>query len=371
NTLIGGKEVGAAVSLGVDSFYTLKSNLDAEQESFRPTQLLYTSSRGIPEENQLKHEAEGRQKEAKNAAQVMELPLVFIYSNSRTVFPFVSHVYGHPFTNMASVFALRKLFRMYYYSTAYDISQFSLLGTSKRPADNYLLLLIYVFTMPDLTFHISGANVTREEKLELIADCEVVQRYLRVCLAGTKNCGKGCGKSRKCQRTLLELDYLGKLDGFYESFDIGYYKENRAWYFKELIRDGESAFLKPIHDHFLVNEPELMKEAQRLVEIDEAEEREKERVRVEKQERKRIRTLIKHDMQGELDELQDSVDFDVDEYLKNRIEYFKIVIRKKNSKFYSKAYEHFIVKEATLMKEAQKSLSRGRIGRRLKRFVQK
>jgi len=353
NTLIEGKEVGAAMSLGVDSFYTLRNNLDAEQESFRPTQLLYTSSRGMPEESQLKHEAEERQEEAKEVAKEMGLPLVFVYSNSRMIFP-LRHGYGHPYSNSAAVFALRKLFRMYYYSTAYDISRFTLVGTSKRATDTHLLFLVYVFTTPGLTFHISGANVSREEKLKEIADWDVVQKHLQVCLTSTKN----CGESTKCKRTLLQLDYIGKLDEFYESFDIDHYKKNRVWYFKELLLESSQAFLGPIKDHFLEKEPELMKKAQRLVELDAIEAEKEGKEKRSKKERKRIRTLIKYDKLGKLDELRSSTGFDVDEYLENRANYFKEMILRQSTEFYAPLYKHFMEAEPALMKEAQRRCNR-------------
>ena len=66
--------------------------------------------------------------------------------------------------------------------------------------------------------HVSG-DVTRLEKLAVLAGEPLVQRHLRVCWAD-KGDRLNCGRCEKCVRTMLGLDACGKLDRF-GGFDHG------------------------------------------------------------------------------------------------------------------------------------------------------
>ena len=287
-TPIEGKEVGTGISLGVDSFYAVKTQLETEYEAFRLSQLLYTSSKGAPSESQIGHESEVRQRDAQQAADFLNLPLVFIFTNSRMIFP-LGHARGNTYTNMSAVLALRKLFKAYYCATGYDISLFKIIKSSKRDTDRYLPLIMSALSTPGLSFYMSGASTSRQEKVREIADWEVVQKYLRVCLSNTKN----CGKTYKCRRTLLNLDYVGRLEQFRESFDIDYYLENRAWYYKEFITDPNNLFLRSMSKHFWEKEPELMRQASELAKPElEIAKREKRKKKMEKNQ-KRVKGKIK------------------------------------------------------------------------------
>jgi len=338
NTPIEGQEVGTGISLGVDSFYTIKNKIELDQEAFKLTHLLYTSSKPV------KHESEGRKLEAKKAAADLGLPMVLITTNSRELFE-VGHARAHPFTNLSAIFALQKLFRTYYYSTAYDMSKFTIENNSVIPADKYLLLIMHALSIPGLTFYASGSRMSRSEKINEIADWEIAQNYLRVCLKGVKN----CGVSGKCVRTLLEIDMLGKIENFRGSFDIDYYLENKVWYFKEalkLIIEGRvaAAFVKSATDYFWEKEPELMKQAEKMA-LKELS------VENTKKENARKRELMNFDMLGKLDELRES---DVKHYLANRATYFKKLILKPENHLIKPMHDYFWEKEPKLMKQAEK-----------------
>jgi len=342
NTFIEGEEVGTGISLGVDSFYTIKAKMKAAQEEYKLTHLLFTSSKPV------KHESEERKLEAKKVARLLGFPVVLITTNSREEFR-VGHDLGHPFTNLSAVFALQKLFRIYYYSTTLDISQFSIQDNSVKDADHYLLLIMHVLSIPELSFYMSGSHTPRVEKVKEIADWEIAQKYLRVCLADVKN----CGVSRKCKRTLLEIDTLDKLENFRESFDIDYYLENKIWYFKDSFKllkaDGfDSNFMKPLHDYFWKKEPELMKEAEQLA----LKEIKQENM---KKENAKKRKLMRFDMQGRLDELCAS---DVEHYAANKALYFKRLILKPEHHLMKPMHDYFWKKEPDLMKQAEKLVSK-------------
>ena len=67
-----------------------------------------------------------------------------------------------------------------------------------------------------------------------------------------------------------------------------------------------------------------------------------------------LRTLFMLDMIGALNSFNNV--FDIDDYNKNRCEYFGYLIKQKNSKMLSSVYEYFLKNDANLMKEAEKLL---------------
>ena len=264
STSMSGKHVGTGLSLGVDSFFTVQEMIESKYEEQKLTHLMYTSSKGTEQEGRvLNHESERRHEDCKRVAAVLGVPLVFIHTNFRLEFP-IGHARAYPFTNLSAVFALRKLWRLYYYSTAYDLSNFSVTDNSTGSADLYLLLIAHAFTTSELSFHPSGMHTARWEKLDKISKNVVVQENLRVCLKAPEN----CNISDKCIRTLLDLDMLGHLDKFRESFDIDYYLENKAWYLKILYLRPNDTFLEATREYFLKNEPKLMAGAKRMAELE-------------------------------------------------------------------------------------------------------
>ena len=351
NSPIEGDAVGTGLSLGVDSLYTVKKKTEIELDTFKLTHLLYTSSKSV------KHESEPRRVEARKAAEDLGLPLVIITTNARELFQ-VGHRYGHPFTNLSAIFALRKLFRIYYYATAYEITYFNVKNHSVSSGDQYVFLVAYALSTPGLDFYMSELHVPRDEKVKEIVDWEFAQKYLRVCLTSPTN----CGISKKCKRTLLELDMHGSVEKFRESFDVDYYLANRSWYLKESIKDelrgtiDGSAFMKAINDHFREKDPELMKQAQDLAvkEMTQDKEwgvkKEKYMSESEKQENIKQRELMKYDMHGNLDALNES---DVEHYLANKPLYFKQLILQPNYRLTKRLSDYFWEKEPRLMEQAE------------------
>ena len=260
STSMSGEHVGTGLSLGVDSFFTVQEMLESKYEEQKLTHLMYTSSKGTEQEGKvLNHESRRRHEDCKKVAAALGIPLVFIHTNFRLEFP-IGHARAHPFTNLSAVFALRKLWRFYYYSTAYDLSNFSVTNNSVGSADLYLLLVTHAFTTSELSFHPSGMHTTRWEKIDKISKNVVVQENLRVCLKAPEN----CNISNKCVRTLLDLDMLGHLDKFGKSFDVDYYLENKAWYLRLLYLRPDDVFLEATREYFLKSEPKLMAEAKHI-----------------------------------------------------------------------------------------------------------
>jgi predicted aldo/keto reductase-like oxidoreductase len=76
-------------------------------------------------------------------------------------------------------------------------------------------------------FFSSGENCSRVEKTDIVSTHPLSYEYLNVCLAAEIN----CSRCYKCQRTMVTLDLLGKLDLYNKVFDLNDYQTHRSKYF--------------------------------------------------------------------------------------------------------------------------------------------
>ena len=198
---------------------------------------------------------------AELAAEDLALPLVRTTTNINEALR-LPHVYTHFFKTMFGVLALRKLFRIYYYSSAEDFSHFNLKDNSIRDTAELELLLLYVFSCPDFQVVSGGAKSERIEKTRAICTLATAKKFLNVCIYPEKKLN--CGKCGKCMRTLLMLDMLSSLDLFRSVFDIDEYRRTRLDSFVYLVEQKRSIMLSEVYRHFLRTEPLLLKEAEEI-----------------------------------------------------------------------------------------------------------
>lgn len=72
------------------------------------------------------------------------------------------------------------------------------------------ILINHLFSCDGLKFIYDGAEKSRSEKIEFIADNKMVQKHLRVCYK--TNTEYNCCKCEKCIRTMASLEAVGKLN---------------------------------------------------------------------------------------------------------------------------------------------------------------
>lgn len=249
--LLCGNAVAAGMSCGVDSFYTVSLYSSSKFNSMNLTHLytgnyLYGNNSKVYERSEL-------------VADDLKLPLIRTSTNISESLN-LPHLYTHFFKTMFGVLALRKLFRIYYYSTAEDFSHFNLKGNATSDTAIIELLLLYTFSCSDFQVVTGGAKSERVEKTAALCAFPTAQKFLNVCLypEATHNCGK-CGK---CMRTLLMLDMLGSLDLFRAVFDVDEYRKMRMDSFIYLVQEKNSIMLSEVYRHFLRTEPSLVKQAE-------------------------------------------------------------------------------------------------------------
>ena len=133
---------------------------------------------------------------------------------------------------LACTLALEHLFSLYLISSSGNADNVGEPSISS-PTQSYEDLICSCCGTESLNYQLSD-HVSRVKKLEAIADDPDVRQYLSVCYnsaAGGVNCGKCFG----CWKTLIPLDFLGKLDGFSRVFNLKSYYGNRRHVFEQLV----------------------------------------------------------------------------------------------------------------------------------------
>ena len=126
------------------------------------------------------------------AAEV-NLPLIKLESNFQDVIPqgqLVTHTYKDAFP----IYAMQKLWRVYYYGSSNSYSGFSLRKNFSVAPGAYEPFLLDCMSTSQIRIISSGSEGSRNDKVSFIADKPLAQKYLHVCLKrGETNCGR-CAK---------------------------------------------------------------------------------------------------------------------------------------------------------------------------------
>lgn len=228
NDLPYGGKVGTGISCGIDSLHVLAALSGSSLTHHKPTHLTFFNVGSHGEGERAKRLFAERKRMAECFCQDYGFELVEVNSNIMDVFP-QSHFMTHTFTSMFAVFALQKLYSVYYYASGRPFSAFSLTDTS-LDCSYYDLLLAEAFSTDQLRIYSEGGTLSRLEKTRKVVTYSPSYKYLNVCISTAKN----CGRCEKCTRTLLALDALGALDKYRDVFDVDYYLSHKQSYFKTL-----------------------------------------------------------------------------------------------------------------------------------------
>lgn len=253
---IGGNAVGTAMSCGVDSFYTTMKYTDCNKyPDLQLTHLFISSSNAELWNTQdgdlykWENEHPDAFKRFYNVAEMLNLPLVKMYSNFvwyllKHDWKMYHHLYVHDNITMANVLVLKKLWKTYFFSSAYDFTYFSLKDNLTKESSDHDLLSAHVLTVPDLTCYSGGAEADRVEKTRHILSWEPVRKNFHPChKGGEKNCSEPtCGK---CVRAFLAADCYGMIDQLRDTFDVDkYLREKRKflWWLVEFTKSSPNDY---------------------------------------------------------------------------------------------------------------------------------
>ncbi len=249
-----GGAVGTGLSRGISSMHILSNFIDSEYKSIDVTHLLITDigaydiagfGEGGKDAEKIKQECID---ESIKMAEELDLDAIKVTSNLTKDFP-SKYSLDHIFNNLFPVFALQKMFKIYYYgSSGNSYEKFTLENCDHTDCGSYELLIAAALSTSNLRIILEGGEKNRLEKIADIVHYSPAQKHLHVCITDSKN----CNLCRKCMRTLLSLDVLGRLDYFTQVFDIEYYKRNRRKYIAFLEKGHEQGdkLSEPIYQIF-------------------------------------------------------------------------------------------------------------------------
>ena len=232
NADFGGKATGTGISCGVDSFYTILSNLNNDKTyDYNLTHLTFfnVGACGLWGGDEARKNFYVKTSEYSKIAKSMGLEFVSVDSNI-SEFLMMDFNATVTFRNLAAVLSLEKLFKNYYFSAGVKNDEFSI----DSAICQYFDLFSCQALSTESTFFLSfGGAVSRIEKVDFISNFDITFSNLNVCNhSGIKNCSCYC---MKCLRTEAELYSLGKLQLYSESFDVQTFNKKKALFFSKLI----------------------------------------------------------------------------------------------------------------------------------------
>lgn len=253
-----GKAVGTGNSGGIDSFYTLIKYNKSLFGNFKLTHIIFNNlSTADRDDYRIRKLFERDKIEKQKIADELGLKQINLYTNLYSFYEsqFIFNYYFTP-QYASAIYALGKLFHIYYYSSGISVSDFCMDHKKIKDAAYYDTFTLDCVSTDFLKFYSAGSEVSRLEKTEYLACNDVVKNHLQVCaveqssyfyenndtLLKRLNCGK-CGK---CLRTISTLYGLGCLNEYEDLFDLEYFKKNKTKFLAlELANDAE-AFLSEI-----------------------------------------------------------------------------------------------------------------------------
>jgi hypothetical protein len=170
---------------------------------------------------------------AKIIAAHHELPLIVMRSNLDEDFYRGGRIYGSMYRFLACTLALEHLYGTYISSSSGHDS--SMVEVSLTVPTQHFEGLLCDCCQTETLHYMSSDDTSRPEKLHVLADDLEAQKYLSVCY-NTDRHVEHCGVCYACQKTMIPLDIMGKLDGFGERFDLEKYYTQRKAIFEALIR---------------------------------------------------------------------------------------------------------------------------------------
>ena len=170
---------------------------------------------------------------AKKIAEHHNLPVVLVKTNLDRDFYRGGCIYTAMYRYLACTLSLEHLYSLYISSSS-GHEQHNIDVSLLVPTQNYEDMLCESLRTETLKYQTSD-HTLRFEKIKAIADDPDFQTKAEVCFnqrLGQKNCGECFG----CHKTMIPLDFIGKLDRFSESFDLDKYYSNREEVFEDVIR---------------------------------------------------------------------------------------------------------------------------------------
>ena len=257
NVSFDAKGVGASISCGVDSFYTLLKHQNQKDENYNITHLTFfnAGSNGEYGGESGRKLFKERLKFIKKFCNQNNYKLVTIDTNMNELI-MMNHKKTHSFRTLGCVLALQKLFGKYYFASGYHYNDMKL---DEDSCGHYDTLNVQCLSNETLTIYSSGLEVSRLDKVKYISEHEITYNWLNVCVVT----GDNCGECIKCSRTIAELESIGKIDKYKSVFDLSKYYKNRNKIFVNILKESrekdtcDAIYLREIVDECKKNKKNI------------------------------------------------------------------------------------------------------------------
>nr|WP_288723695.1 hypothetical protein [uncultured Sellimonas sp.] len=251
-----GIAVGTGLSGGVDSFYTVTKYSAPEMGNWRVTHLLFNNIVTADDnEERIRFQHNKDVEEKRKIAEEMGLQYIDLYSN---LYAFYRHpgIFNHYFTLQyaSAVLAMQKLFHVFYFSSSYELEDFSVDYNKIPSGAPFDLFTLKCVSGKNLTFYSAGTEVSRYQKMEAFVDNETVKKHLQVCgvsqdFGGHEPLDKlNCGNCMKCSRAIVSLKLLGRLNDYIDIFDMTRYRKSESRFIGRELAGDKGCFVREIEN---------------------------------------------------------------------------------------------------------------------------
>lgn len=235
-----GNVAATGLSCGVDSFATYFDHIN-EEGSYQIKYFTFfnAGSHGSGGEATRKIFKERLQKSQKFAEREGK-EIVSVDSNLSEILN-MKFQQTNTLRNLSCALLLQKLFRNYYSASKNRFDYYKLHAYDTQDYDS---LILNMLSTESTSFYSAVANLTRLERTDFIADFEGTYNHLDICTSPRRAVQEGinCSRCKKCLRTALTLDLLGKLEPYENVFNLETYRKNRdtfIWYIISTRNDNQ------------------------------------------------------------------------------------------------------------------------------------
>lgn len=220
--------VGASISCGVDSFYTLLKHQNQADKKYNISHLTFfnTGSHGEYGGDKARTLFHERLKLIREFCNENNMKLVTVDSNMNELI-MMNHKKTHTFRTIGCVLALQKLFGKYYFASGYHYNDMKI---DEDSSAHYDTLNVQCLSNETLSIYSSGLEVNRMDKVKYISDYDITYNWLNVCVSTANN----CSICHKCERTMTALDSIGKIEKYKNVFNLDSYYKKRNKYIGRL-----------------------------------------------------------------------------------------------------------------------------------------
>lgn len=240
--------VGASISCGVDSFYTLLKHKNQIISEYNITHLAFfnAGSNGEYGGEKARKLYKERLEHVTKFCKDNNYHLVSVDSNMNELI-MMNHEKTHTFRTLGCVFALEKLFGKYYFASGLEFN-----GSRIDEDDTayYDILNVHCLSNENISFYCSGLETTRMEKIKFISEYSETYNSLNVCVDDK---WENCSKCEKCIRTMTALESIGKLEKYSNVFDLNYYESNKVKIQTKMLKFKHDKIKKDIYKEIIIS----------------------------------------------------------------------------------------------------------------------